>query len=149
MTVLKVETDILNNIAASPIGQIVILGMFVKTFKTDVIVFIGNVIIYLMSHWRIIFTIRVNSLILTISLGKNKDFKKNVQITDKLIILELCFLLVNIPPLWPLLTRGKSVRSDDDLLFNKSMCTHASVILVFLFLAFCTVKSNVYKTIWW
>jgi hypothetical protein len=50
MTVLKVETDILNNIAASPIGQIVILGMFVKTFKTDVIVFIGNVIIYLMSH---------------------------------------------------------------------------------------------------
>ena len=52
MTVLKVETDILNNIAASPIGQIVILGMFVKTFKTDVIVFIGNVIIYLTDNFH-------------------------------------------------------------------------------------------------
>jgi hypothetical protein len=52
MTVLKVETDILNNIASSPIGQVVILGMFVKTFKTDVIVFIGNVIIYLTDNFH-------------------------------------------------------------------------------------------------
>ena len=41
--VLKVETDIIASIAASPIGQLLVI-MSVDTFKTDVIVFIGNVI---------------------------------------------------------------------------------------------------------
>jgi hypothetical protein len=38
------------------------------TFKTDVIVFIGNIIMCLTSHCPIIFSIRNISLILTISL---------------------------------------------------------------------------------
>jgi hypothetical protein len=44
---MKVETDIIANIAASPIGRAVI--MFVETSKTDVIVFIGKVIMCLLS----------------------------------------------------------------------------------------------------
>ena len=44
MAVLKVETDIITSISASPIGQTVILViMSVDTFKTDIIVFIGHV----------------------------------------------------------------------------------------------------------
>ena len=38
MSVLKVETDIITSITVSPIGTAMI--MYVKTFKTDVIVFI-------------------------------------------------------------------------------------------------------------
>ena len=44
--VMKVETDIIVSIEASPRGQAVILGeWYVETFKTDVIFVIGNVII--------------------------------------------------------------------------------------------------------
>jgi len=40
MAVLKVETDIITSITASPMGQIAILViMYVQTFKTDIIVF--------------------------------------------------------------------------------------------------------------
>ena len=46
--------------------------MYVKTFKTDVIFFIGKVVLCLTSHWPIIFSIKVNSLILKISLGEIK-----------------------------------------------------------------------------
>ena len=43
---MKVETDIIVSIEASPKGQAVILGVvYVETFKTDVIFIIGNVII--------------------------------------------------------------------------------------------------------
>jgi len=46
MTVQKVETDIIT------IGLVVILViMYVETFKTDVIVFIGNIITFLTSHF--------------------------------------------------------------------------------------------------
>jgi hypothetical protein len=39
---MKVETDIITSIAASPIGWAVILMIiYVETFKTDVIIFIG------------------------------------------------------------------------------------------------------------
>ena len=38
MSVLKVETDIITSITVSPIGTAMI--MYVKTFKTNVIVFI-------------------------------------------------------------------------------------------------------------
>jgi hypothetical protein len=44
---MKVETDSIVGIVASPIGQAVI--MYVDTFKTDVIVFIGNIIVCLTS----------------------------------------------------------------------------------------------------
>ena len=44
----KIETDIVTNITASPIGQAAILVIkYVKTYKTDIIVFIGNVILLL------------------------------------------------------------------------------------------------------
>jgi len=49
MAALKIETDIITGIVARSIGRAVILvRMFVKTFKTDIIVFIGSVIMYLM-----------------------------------------------------------------------------------------------------
>jgi len=69
MAVMEVETDIMDSIAVSPIGLAVILViMYVETFKTVVIVFIGNVKMHLMSRWLIIFSIRVSLFILTISL---------------------------------------------------------------------------------
>ena len=46
--------------------------MKVKTFKADVIVFIGNLMICLTSHWSIIFSIMVSSMIPKISLGEIK-----------------------------------------------------------------------------
>jgi len=49
---MKVKTDIFVSIAASLIWQAVMLFIiYVKTFKTDVIVYIGNVIMCLTSHW--------------------------------------------------------------------------------------------------
>ena len=50
MCVLKVETDIITSITVSPVGLAAILVlMYVETFKTDVIVFISNTIMCLMS----------------------------------------------------------------------------------------------------
>ena len=44
---VKVETDIITSIAASPIGSTMIqVIMYVETHKTDVIVFIGNIVMY-------------------------------------------------------------------------------------------------------
>jgi hypothetical protein len=45
--ILKVETDIIANTSVSPIGRSVI--MFVDAFRTDVVVFIGDVIMCFMS----------------------------------------------------------------------------------------------------
>jgi len=60
--VIKVGTDIISSITASLIGRAVILViMYVKIFKTDVIVFIGDVKMCLMSHRAIIFNIIVSS----------------------------------------------------------------------------------------
>ena len=45
MAILKVETDIIANIAASPIGRTgIFMIMSVEAFRTDVIGFIGDVI---------------------------------------------------------------------------------------------------------
>jgi len=45
---LKVETDIIANICASPIGRAVIfVRMSVDTFRTDVIVFISDIVMCL------------------------------------------------------------------------------------------------------
>jgi hypothetical protein len=66
---------------ASPICRAVMLViMYVEMFKTDVIVFTGNVILYLTSHWQIIVNIRVSSLILTISLRDIKGKMPNLAI---------------------------------------------------------------------
>jgi hypothetical protein len=45
-----------------------IVIMYIKIFRTGVIIFICNVIMYLKSRWLINFSIRVRSLILTIAL---------------------------------------------------------------------------------
>ena len=92
---------IFNNISiiswrSSPIGWVVILNILhAEIIKTDVIVFIRNIIICLNSNWLIIFSIRValntitlslhlsirvRSLILTISLGEIKDKMSNKPI---------------------------------------------------------------------
>jgi hypothetical protein len=49
MAILKVKTDIISNISASPIGAGIFVIMSVKAFRTDVIVFIGEVIMCFMS----------------------------------------------------------------------------------------------------
>ena len=75
---MKVETDIITSITASPTGRSMILvAMFVESSKTDVIVFIGNAIMASTSHWPITFRIRVSSLIVNISLVdiKGKMYK--------------------------------------------------------------------------
>jgi hypothetical protein len=55
---MKVETDIIDSIASSPTKQAVILVIkYVEIFKTDIIVFISDVKMCLMSHWTIIFNI--------------------------------------------------------------------------------------------
>ena len=46
MYILKVETDIVTSITASLVGQSVILVILCKTFKSDGIVFIGNVTLH-------------------------------------------------------------------------------------------------------
>ena len=78
-TVLKVETNIITSITAS----LITAKMYVEIFKTDIIVFIGNVIMCLMSYWPIIF----NTFIATDNMTL-WDQKKNVQITDKKIYSE-------------------------------------------------------------
>jgi hypothetical protein len=46
------------NTAASPIGQaLILIIMYVEIFKTDLIVYICNVIMRLMSHWATIFPV--------------------------------------------------------------------------------------------
>jgi hypothetical protein len=48
---MKVETDIIDSIASSPTKQAVILVIkYVEIFKTDIIVFISDVKMCLMSH---------------------------------------------------------------------------------------------------
>jgi hypothetical protein len=67
---MNVETNIFSSITASQMGWTVILvRMYVETFKTDIIdyCFICNVIMYLPSHWMMMFSIMVNLLILKIS----------------------------------------------------------------------------------
>jgi hypothetical protein len=62
------------------IGQAVILVInYEETFKTDVIVFIGDVIMSLTSHLPIIFSIRAGSLIMMTSLVRSKEKCQNYQ----------------------------------------------------------------------
>ena len=53
MSILKVETDIIANISASPKGRAgIYVIMSLKAFRTDIIVFIGDVIMCFMSDLR-------------------------------------------------------------------------------------------------
>ena len=55
-----IETDIISSIAARPQAVRLVIR-YIKTFKTDVIAFIGNFIICLTSHWPIIFSQTVDT----------------------------------------------------------------------------------------
>jgi len=49
--IMKVKTDIIPSNTASPIRlALILVVIYVESFNTEVIVFIGNVIIWLMSH---------------------------------------------------------------------------------------------------
>ena len=51
MTAMKVDTNIIDHITASPTGRVVILViMYVETVKRGVIVFIGSIILCLTSN---------------------------------------------------------------------------------------------------
>lgn len=72
--VVNVGTDIIDSIAAYLIGRALILVIIcVKTVTIDIIVFICFATIDLTSQWQIIFSVRVSSAILTISLGEIKQ----------------------------------------------------------------------------
>jgi hypothetical protein len=81
--VLKVETDIITSIGDNLMRRVAILViMYVKTFKMEVIVFIGIKRHNVTSHWPIISSIRVTKLILTKSLNEIKR-KTDVHFTDQ------------------------------------------------------------------
>ena len=83
ITVLKGETDFMT------ITLIVILViLLVETFKTDFIVYIGNITTRLVSQWPLIFSIRANTLILTITRqNQREDVKIIFAISDNKIFL--------------------------------------------------------------
>ena len=90
---MKVKTYIIASIAVSLMERVMILViMYVKTFKTDDMVFIGN-IICLTSHLLIHFviSIRVSPLICTISLCEIKG--------KMLKLMMICFTV--LPSNWP------------------------------------------------
>ena len=91
---MKVETNIITSISVSPMGRAVILVIiYVKTFKTDIIDFIGQIRRCLMSHWLIIFWIIVRSLITTISPSEIKGKMSEFFILSKIIPLDFLELL--------------------------------------------------------
>jgi len=87
MAVMKVKTDIIVSIAAVQTERAVILViMYVETFKTDVIDLISSVMICMMSHWLIIFSIMVSPLILKISQDKIKGKMYKLPINRDILI---------------------------------------------------------------
>jgi hypothetical protein len=96
---LEVVTAIITSITSSKTGLAAILHVvivYVNPFKTDIIVFINNVIMCLMSLWMIIFSIRVSSLLLTISLWDQRkvscywqyhcEIKERFVVTDNITV---------------------------------------------------------------
>ena len=88
MATLKVETDIIANISASPIFVI----MSVKAFRTDVIVFTGDIIMCFTSDWSTNLSIRVTNwpnIFVDQGQFSDPDFisgtneRENVQFADK------------------------------------------------------------------
>jgi hypothetical protein len=62
---MKVGNNIITSISVSLMGWAEILvTMYVKSFKTDIIDFIGKIRMCLMSHWLIIFFISYEARIL-------------------------------------------------------------------------------------
>ena len=94
--------------------------MFIENFKTDVIVFIDNVIMCLTSRWPIIFRITVSLLLLTISLGDKCDvimcFTSDWPINWRMRVTN-----------WPNIFVHQGQFSDPDLI----SCTHQRVNVPF------------------
>ena len=87
--VLKVKTDIITSIAVRLIGRTVILViMYVETFKTDVnlLVFLVLDVIMWRSDWPIFSSIRVTKLILIISLNVIKGKMSYLMIKNILLL---------------------------------------------------------------
>jgi len=78
---MNVETDIVTSMAVSPILVI----MYAKTFKTDIIVSICNIIMFLMSHWLIISSIGDSYSILELSLAEIKGKISNLLINEFIV----------------------------------------------------------------
>ena len=91
--ILKVETNIIANISASPIVRArIYVMMSVEAFRTDVIVFISDVIMCFTSDWPINLCTRVKNwpnIFVNQSQFSDSDFvngihqRENVQFTDK------------------------------------------------------------------
>jgi len=79
--VMKVVIGIIFSISERPITRDVIhVIMYVETFKIDVIVFIAINNMCFKSNWSILISIRVSTLILTISFSENKEKMSNLTI---------------------------------------------------------------------
>ena len=91
--ILKVETNFIANISASPIVRArIYVMMSVEAFRTDVIVFISDVIMCFTSDWPINLCTRVKNwpnIFVNQSQFSDSDFingihqRENVQFTDK------------------------------------------------------------------
>ena len=94
-TILKVETDIIANISANLIGRTgIFVIMSVEAFKTDIIVFIGDVIMCFTSDWQINLGMQVTnwpSIFVDQGHFSDPDFisgthqRKNVQFVDNIL----------------------------------------------------------------
>ena len=86
---MKIMTEIIASLTGS--AAILVL-MSVETFKTDVIVFIGNIIMFLTSHWWIIVSICFSPLILKISVCEIKGKVYNLLINLTKVSLHMGYM---------------------------------------------------------
>jgi len=92
---MKIETDIFARFTVSLIGRtVILLTMYLRHSKLTLL-FLSIMSMCLMSHWPIIFSIRVTLLILTISLikikGKIPNYLKACSINGFIFIGRLYF----------------------------------------------------------
>ena len=83
VAVLKVETDIISSISASPIGQSLIVEiMYVETFKSDRIVLIGDIIVF---DVILINIVQYQSHSIDTGHITRRNQRENVQITNEIL----------------------------------------------------------------
>ena len=111
MAILKIETDIFTNISASLIGQAgIFVIMSVKAFRTDFVVFIGDVMCFT-SDWPINLRMRVinwPNIFVDQDQFSDPDFsgthqRENVQFADKHIyyfLIETFLVVVKYFVIW-------------------------------------------------
>ena len=91
--ILKVETDVIANISASPMGRArIFVTMSVEVFRNDFIVFISDIMMCFTSDWLMNLRMRVTnlpSIFVDQGLISDRDFmsgtqqRENVQFADK------------------------------------------------------------------